>query len=144
MPRPFDRHQWGSSAQDSTGLFQILSRLSAASVLGAKLSSATRNRTSVKGQGHRHPTSRRSASSVSSSRLTLAPLPGLTIIPLGSIKDGLLRRDPCASLQTGNQLSTIQSQRRSGNWLRRNQYKLSSCARWTFYYRQEWVTVSIG
>src|SRR5262247_4427818 len=40
--------------------------------------------------------------------VTLAPLPVLAIVPLRSIKDGLLRRDSYASLQTGHQLSTIQ------------------------------------
>src|SRR5262245_46103958 len=73
-----------------------------------ELINPSRNRTSFAGQNHRHPTSRRPASSVSSCRVTLAPLPVLTIIPLRSIEDGLLRRDSYASLQTGHQLSTIQ------------------------------------
>src|SRR5499426_4200457 len=73
-----------------------------------ELINPSRNRTSFAGQNHRHPTSRRPASSVSSGRVTLAPLGVLAIVPLRSIEDGLLRRDSYDSLQTGHQLSTIQ------------------------------------
>src|SRR5262249_54395029 len=66
------------------------------------------NRTSFAGQNHRHPTNRRPASSVSSGRVTLAPLPVLAIVPLRSIEDRLLRMYSYDSLQTGHQLSTIQ------------------------------------
>src|SRR5262244_3081861 len=99
---------WGAGTlYPSKFLLRCLSRLSAASVLGAKLPGPSRNRTPFAEQGHRHPTSRRLASSVSTSRLTLAP-PGPAIIPLGSIEDGLLRRDSYASLQTRHQLGTVQ------------------------------------
>src|SRR5262247_4467926 len=108
MSRSSDRPQLGSSAKDSTILLQILSRLAATSVLGAKLPNPSRNRTSFAGQNHSHPRSRRPASSVSSGRITLAPLGVLAIVPLRSIEDGLLRRDSYDSLQTGHQLSTIQ------------------------------------
>src|SRR5262245_25547063 len=89
-------------------LLQLLSRLASTSVLGAKLPNPSTNRTSFAGQNHRRPTSRRPASSVSSGRVTLAPLPVLAIVPLRSPEDGLLRRDSYDSLQTGHQLSTIE------------------------------------
>src|SRR5262247_508722 len=108
MSRSSDRPQLGSSAKDSTSLLQLLSRLSATSVLGAKLPNPSRNRTSFAGQNHSHPRSRRPASSVSSGRITLAPLGVLAIVPLRSIEDGLLRRDSYDSLQTSHQLSAIQ------------------------------------
>src|SRR5262249_27133886 len=80
----------------------------AASVLGAKLPSPSRSRTPFAGQDHRHPTSRRTASSVLSGRITLAPPSVLAIIPLGSIEDRLIRRPSHASVQTRHKLSKIQ------------------------------------
>jgi hypothetical protein len=46
-----------------------VAELSTTSILGEELAGSTRNRSSSNGQGHRHPTSRRPASSVSAGRI---------------------------------------------------------------------------
>jgi hypothetical protein len=66
-------NQWREAhSNNSTTEFRLLSQLTAASIIGAKLYGAKRNRTSVKVQSHRLPTSRRPTSSASTSRITLA------------------------------------------------------------------------
>src|SRR5262249_40768286 len=100
VSRSSDHHRQRSLAPSLARLLRLLSQLSPASGIGEELADSTRGRRASEGQGHLNSASRRVASLLPTSRLTLAIrlAPGdIDQINGETVSAG---RDSCASLQT--------------------------------------------
>src|SRR5262245_40743825 len=72
MSRSSDHHQRRSLAPSLARLLRLLSQLTPASGIGEELANSTRGRSAGEGQGHLNSASRRAASLLPTSRLTMA------------------------------------------------------------------------
>src|SRR5262245_45720287 len=100
MSRSSDHHRRRSLAPSLARLFRLLSQLSPASGIGEELADSTRGRRASEGQGHLNSASRRVASLLPTSRLTLAIRLAPGDIDQINGETASAGRDSCALLQT--------------------------------------------
>jgi hypothetical protein len=100
VSRSSDHHRRRSLAPSLARLLRLLSQLSPASGIGEELADSARSRRASEGQGHLNSTSRRFASLLPTSRLTLAIRLAPGDIDQINGETASAGRDSCASLQT--------------------------------------------